>query len=124
MQTGSETAGGKSDQGGSSRADPEKEAAYWREQHAKQPYAKSCGRLRGGETGFSVAMGHGAPRGKRGLRQTGRRHRPARFGPRHTRFDLSGAKFFPPRRLLSSYDRPVTINFFARHGCPDPPAAP
>src|SRR5213075_487661 len=41
METGSETAGGKSNQRGSSRADPEKEAAYWREQHAKQPYAKN-----------------------------------------------------------------------------------
>src|SRR5207244_11825110 len=41
MQTGSETAGDKSDQGGSSRVDPEKEAAYWREQHAKQSYAKN-----------------------------------------------------------------------------------
>src|SRR5947199_10673762 len=41
METGSETAGGKSNQRGSSRADPEKEAAYWREQHARQPYAKN-----------------------------------------------------------------------------------
>src|SRR5205807_9819719 len=41
MQTGSETAGGKSDQGDSGGVDPEKEAAYWREQHAKQPYAKN-----------------------------------------------------------------------------------
>src|SRR5438046_9317893 len=41
METGSETAGGKSNQRGSSRADPEKEAAYWREHHAKQPYAKN-----------------------------------------------------------------------------------
>ena len=41
MQTGSETAGGKSDQGDSGGVDPEKEAAYWREQHAKQSYAKN-----------------------------------------------------------------------------------
>jgi hypothetical protein len=41
MQTGSETAGGKSDQSGRGGVDPEKEAAYWREQHAKQPYAKN-----------------------------------------------------------------------------------
>src|SRR5947207_5817519 len=41
METGSETAGGKSNQRGSSRADPEKEAAFWREQHSKQPYAKN-----------------------------------------------------------------------------------
>jgi hypothetical protein len=39
MQTGSETAGGKSDRSGA--VDPEKEAAYWREQHPKQPYAKN-----------------------------------------------------------------------------------
>jgi hypothetical protein len=39
MQTGSETAGGKTEQ--SSGVDPEKEAAYWREQHPKQPYAKN-----------------------------------------------------------------------------------
>jgi len=38
MQTGSETAGGKSDQ--TDGVDPQKEAAYWREQHSKQPYAK------------------------------------------------------------------------------------
>jgi hypothetical protein len=41
MQTGSETAGGKSNQSGSSKVDAEKEAVYWREQHAKQPYAKN-----------------------------------------------------------------------------------
>ena len=41
MQTGSETAGGKSNQSGSGRVDPEKEVAYWREQHPKQPYAKN-----------------------------------------------------------------------------------
>jgi hypothetical protein len=39
MQTGSETAGGKSDSSGGG-VDPQKEAAYWREQHSKQPYAK------------------------------------------------------------------------------------
>ena len=39
MQTGSESAGGKSDQSGG--VDPGKEAAYWREQHSKQPYAKN-----------------------------------------------------------------------------------
>jgi hypothetical protein len=39
MQTGSETAGGKSDSSGEG-VDPQKEAAYWREQHSKQPYAK------------------------------------------------------------------------------------
>jgi hypothetical protein len=38
MQTGSETAGGKSDSSGGG-VDPQKEAAYWREQHSKQPYA-------------------------------------------------------------------------------------
>jgi hypothetical protein len=38
MQSGSETAGGKSNQQGG--VDPQKEAAYWREQHSKQPYAK------------------------------------------------------------------------------------
>ena len=38
MQTSSESAGGKSEQSGG--ADPGKEAAYWREQHPKQPYAK------------------------------------------------------------------------------------
>jgi hypothetical protein len=37
MQTDSETAGDNTDQGGG--ADPKKEAAYWREQHGKQPYA-------------------------------------------------------------------------------------
>jgi hypothetical protein len=37
MQTGSETAGSTTGQGGG--VDPEKEAAYWREQHPKQPYA-------------------------------------------------------------------------------------
>jgi hypothetical protein len=41
MQTGSETAGGKSNQSGSSKVDAEKEAAYWREQHPRQPYAKN-----------------------------------------------------------------------------------
>ena len=39
MQSGSETAGGKGDQRGG--VDQEKEAAYWREQHPKQPYAKN-----------------------------------------------------------------------------------
>jgi len=39
MQTGSETAGGKTDQSGG--VDPKKEAAYWREQHSKQSYAKN-----------------------------------------------------------------------------------
>jgi hypothetical protein len=39
MQTGSESAGGKSDQSGG--VDPRKEAAYWREQHSKQSYAKN-----------------------------------------------------------------------------------
>src|SRR6059058_3543106 len=39
MQTDPKTSGGKSDQSGG--VDPEKEAAYWREQHAKQPYAKN-----------------------------------------------------------------------------------
>jgi hypothetical protein len=39
MQTGSETADGKSDEG-SGEVDPQKEAAYWREQHSKQPCAK------------------------------------------------------------------------------------
>ena len=38
MQTSSESAGGKSEQSGG--VDPRKEAAYWREQHPKQPYAK------------------------------------------------------------------------------------
>jgi len=38
MQTGSETAGGKSDSRGGGE-DQQKEAAYWREQHSKQPYA-------------------------------------------------------------------------------------
>jgi hypothetical protein len=39
MQKHSETAGGKSDESGGMY--PEKEAAYWREQHLKQPYAKN-----------------------------------------------------------------------------------
>jgi hypothetical protein len=39
MQTGSETGDGKSDSSGGG-VDPQKEAAYWREQHSKQPYAK------------------------------------------------------------------------------------
>jgi hypothetical protein len=39
MQQGSKTAGGKGDDTGG--VNPEKEAAYWREQHPKQPYAKS-----------------------------------------------------------------------------------
>jgi hypothetical protein len=34
MQTGSETAGGKANQS-SGGVDPQKEAAYWREQHSK-----------------------------------------------------------------------------------------
>jgi len=38
MKTSSETTEGEIDQGG---MDPEKEAAYWREQHPKQPYAKT-----------------------------------------------------------------------------------
>jgi hypothetical protein len=38
MQSGSETAGGRGDRSGG--VDLEKEAAYWREQHSKQPYAK------------------------------------------------------------------------------------
>ena len=38
MKTSSETTKGEIDQGG---MDPEKEAAYWREQHPKQPYAKN-----------------------------------------------------------------------------------
>jgi hypothetical protein len=40
MQTGSETAGGKSNPSGGG-VDPQKEAAYWCEQHPKQPYAKN-----------------------------------------------------------------------------------
>jgi hypothetical protein len=40
MKTRSDAAGGKRDQSGG-RADAEKEAAYWREQHPKQPYAKN-----------------------------------------------------------------------------------
>src|SRR5436190_15222390 len=39
MQSGSDTAGDKGNQSGG--ADREKEAAYWREQHPKQPYAKN-----------------------------------------------------------------------------------
>jgi hypothetical protein len=39
MQSGTKTAGGKGDDTGG--VDPEKEAAYWREQHPKQPYAKN-----------------------------------------------------------------------------------
>ena len=39
MQTDSNKAGGKSDQSGGLY--PEREAAYWREQHSKQPYAKN-----------------------------------------------------------------------------------
>ena len=39
MQSDSKTAGGKGDQRGG--IDREKEAAYWREQHPKQPYAKN-----------------------------------------------------------------------------------
>jgi hypothetical protein len=38
MQSGPETAGGKVNESGG--VDPQKEAAYWREQHPKQPYAK------------------------------------------------------------------------------------
>jgi hypothetical protein len=38
MDTRPETAGGKGNQGGG--VDPQKEAAYWREQHPKQSYAK------------------------------------------------------------------------------------
>jgi hypothetical protein len=38
MQSGSETAGGKGDQ--QAEIDPQREAAYWRQQHPKQPYAK------------------------------------------------------------------------------------
>jgi hypothetical protein len=40
MQTGSDTTGGGQSKpaGG---VDPQKEAAYWREQHPKQPYAKN-----------------------------------------------------------------------------------
>ena len=40
MQTGSETAGGEANQSGGG-VDPQKEAAYWRKQHPKQPYAKN-----------------------------------------------------------------------------------
>jgi hypothetical protein len=39
MQSASETAGGKDTP--RSEVDREKEAAYWREQHPKQPYAKN-----------------------------------------------------------------------------------
>src|SRR6266571_676350 len=39
MQTDPKTSDGKSDQSGG--VYPEREAAYWREQHAKQPYAKN-----------------------------------------------------------------------------------
>ena len=39
MQSGSEAAGGKANQTGA--VDREKEAAYWREQHPKQSYAKN-----------------------------------------------------------------------------------
>ena len=39
MQSSSETADGKDDQ--NDRADPQKEAAYWRGQCSKQPYAKT-----------------------------------------------------------------------------------
>ena len=39
MKTDSEAAVGKIDQ--SAAITPEKEAAYWREQHPKQPYAKN-----------------------------------------------------------------------------------
>jgi hypothetical protein len=37
MQTSPETTGGETGQSG--EVDPKKEAAYWREEHAKQPYA-------------------------------------------------------------------------------------
>ncbi|PYJ49155.1 MAG: hypothetical protein DME87_10375 [Verrucomicrobia bacterium] len=40
MQTGSETAGDKAGSSGVG-VDPQKEAAYWLEQHPKQPYAKN-----------------------------------------------------------------------------------
>jgi hypothetical protein len=39
MQSGSQTAGGRGNQRGG--VDPENEAAYWREQHSKQAYAKN-----------------------------------------------------------------------------------
>jgi hypothetical protein len=39
MEKHSQTAAAKSDQSGG--VDPQKEAAYWREQHRKQPYAKN-----------------------------------------------------------------------------------
>lgn len=39
MQTHSDTAGGKANPSGGT--DLQKEAAYWREQHPKQPYAKN-----------------------------------------------------------------------------------
>jgi hypothetical protein len=38
METGSKIARGNTNQGG---VYPEKEAAYWREQHSRQPYAKN-----------------------------------------------------------------------------------
>jgi hypothetical protein len=40
MKARSDIAGAKRDRSGG-RPDPEKEAAYWREQHPKQPYAKN-----------------------------------------------------------------------------------
>jgi hypothetical protein len=40
MQSSSETAGGKGDQNDRMEI-PQKEAAYWRGQHSKQPYAKN-----------------------------------------------------------------------------------
>ncbi len=51
MQTGSESAGGKSDQSGGG-VDPRKEAAYWREQHSKQEPARDFSRHGGSATAF------------------------------------------------------------------------
>ena len=119
MQTGSEAAGEKA--GSSSGMDPQKEAAYWREQHPKHPYAKNgayeqfehayktgynsffkyqrpefrrrrrfnCARLRDGKTRFSIAMGHRAPRSKRGLGKNDRSNQSARPWTRCARLDLS-----------------------------------
>jgi hypothetical protein len=41
MDSSSETAGGKKDQDRGEWIYPENEAAYWREQHSKQPYARN-----------------------------------------------------------------------------------
>ena len=73
----------------------------WEELRRRRRFHRA--RLREGETRVSIAVGHRASRGKRGLGKNGRRYRSARSRPRCARVDLS-RRDFPRRRVILAAD--------------------